>query len=206
MQGVFEFYRDLPARPKRPETLFFGLFPDDETALRIDRFRQQFIAEKRWEGRPLKPERLHVSLHHVGDFPRLRTKDLYAARQAGAAISMGPFELTARFVKSFEGVTQSAGEPRTRPLVLLIEGDVLSELHRTLGAAMKKIGLRAAEDFTPHMTLSYGSRAIPMQAIEPIRFAVDKVVLIHSERWLTRYHVIESWPLRREDRSRSSMN
>jgi 2'-5' RNA ligase len=60
---------------------------------------------------------------------------------------------------------------------------------------MKKNGLRAAEDFTPHMTLSYGPRAIPMQAIEPIRFAVNEVVLIHSELWLTRYNIIDRWAL-----------
>jgi 2'-5' RNA ligase len=206
MQGVFEFYRGLPARPKQPERLFFGLCPDTETALRVDQVRQRFLDQKHWEGRPLKAERLHVSLHHVGDYGRLQTKFLYAARQAGAAISMRPFEVTFRFIKSFEGVPQTDGRPRRRPLVLLAEGDALSELHKILGAAMKKNGLRAAEHFTPHMTLSYGPRVIPVQAIEPICFAVNEFALIHSKLWLTQYHVVDRWSLREPRLERRTLN
>lgn len=79
--------------------------------------------------------------------------------------------------------------------MLLGAGDALFELHKVLGAAMKKNGLRAAEHFTPHMTLLYGSRPMSMQAIEPIRFVVDEFALIHSELWLTRYNVIDRWSL-----------
>ena len=88
------------------------------------------------------------------------------------------------------------GRPR-KPLVLLAEGDALSELHNILSVAMKKNGLRAAEHFSrpPHMTLSYGRGTIPVQAIEPICFVVNEFVLIHSELWLTRYHVLDRWPL-----------
>jgi 2'-5' RNA ligase len=65
-----------------------------------------------------------------------------------------------------------------------------------LGTAMENNGLRAARDFTPHMTLFYGPTPIPLLDIEPIRFAVREVVLIHSERGLSRYNVIDRWPLR----------
>lgn len=196
MQSVFEFYRDLPARPKRPERLFFGLCPDPETALRVDQFRRRFLDQKHWKGIPLKTERLHVSLHHVGDYRRLQTQFLYAARRAAAAVSMRPFAVTLRFIKSVEDDPPTNGRPR-KPLVLLAEGDALSELHNILSVAMKKNGLRAAEHFTPppHMTLSYGRGTIPVEAIEPICFAVNEFVLIHSELWLTRYHVLDRWPL-----------
>lgn len=56
---------------------------------------------------------------------------------------------------------------------LLGEGDALFELHKTLGVAMERNGLKAAKSFMPHMTLFYGSGPIPLQAIEPIRFAVE---------------------------------
>jgi 2'-5' RNA ligase len=162
MQSAFEFYRDLPARPKRPERLFFGLRPDPETALRIDQFRRRLLDEKRWNGTPLKTERLHVSLHHVGDYRRLQSQFLYAARQAAAAVSMRPFAVTLRFIKSVENHPATEGRTR-KPLVLLAEADALLELHNILGVAMKKSGLRAAEHFTqpPHMTLSYKSRDDP---------------------------------------------
>jgi hypothetical protein len=68
MQDVFEFYRDVPVRPKRPERLFFGLFPDAETSIRVGRFGKRFICEHGLEGKGLKTERLHVSLQGGGAF------------------------------------------------------------------------------------------------------------------------------------------
>jgi len=195
MQGVFDFYGDLPIRPKQPERLFFGLFPDTETSVRVGQFTQRFLSENQWKGRPLETERLHVSLHHVGDYKRLRTKFIYAARQAGEAISMHPFEVTFRFITSFEGTPPIDGRPRRRPLVLLGEGEALLELHKILGAAMRKNGLRAAERFTPHMTLSYGPKPFSVQAIEPIRFVANEFALIHSKRGLTQYDLLDRWSL-----------
>lgn len=195
MQGVFEFCRDLPIRPKRPERLFFALFPDAGTSIRVGRFSQRFIRENHLGGTRLETERLHVSLHHVGDFKRLRTKFIFAARRAGKAVSMYPFEMSFRFIRSFEGAPSLKGRPRRRKLVLLGEGDAVSELHKILGTAMGKNGLRTAEHFTPHMTLSYGSKPIPEQAIEPIRFVVKEFMLVHSKLWLTQYDIIDCWPL-----------
>jgi 2'-5' RNA ligase len=195
MQGAFEFYRDFPVRPQRPERLFFGAFPDAETSTRVGRFGERFIREHQLEGARLKAERLHVSLHHVGDYNRLRTKFVYAARQAGKAVSMHRFDVTFCFIKSFEGAPSINGRPR-RPLVLLGENDALFELHRILGTAMEKNGLKAARRFTPHMTLFYGAAPVPIQPIEPIRFAVNEFLLIHSELWLTRYNVVDRWRLK----------
>ena len=90
LQGVFEFCRAARTRPERPERLFFGLLPDRDTAGRIARFRYRFIRNRRLEGTRIKAECLHVSLHHVGDFRRLRGSTLYAAQQAGRAVAMRP--------------------------------------------------------------------------------------------------------------------
>lgn len=193
MQGVFDFHEHLPDRPRRPERLFFGVLPDSETGSQVTRFIDQFFWENRLMGTRLRTDRLHVSLHHIGDFRRLRTKFIYAAQQAGKAVSMGPFEVAFRFVKSFEAMPHKKDR---RPLVLLGEGgEALAELFRSLGIAMTRNGLEAAADFVPHMTLSYGPDAIPVQAIEPIRFTVKDFALIHSRLGLTRYEVIDRWSL-----------
>lgn len=195
MPPEFDFMKDFPRRPKRPERLFFSLFPEAETSNAVVRLRQRFLSEHHIEARDLEAERLHVSLHHIGDYKSLRTKFVYAARQAGKAVSMPPFVATFRYIKSFEGAPQRGGKPPKRPLVLLGEGAPLFELHRSLGAAMRANGFRAGEHFTPHMTLSYGPQWIPLQEIEPIRFVVNKIVLIHSRLWLTQYEVLGSWSL-----------
>jgi RNA 2',3'-cyclic 3'-phosphodiesterase len=198
VQCVFEFCADLlaePKRPKRPERLFFALFPSREAAAVVARFRDRFAGEHRLEGTPLRTERLHASVHHVGDYTRLRDKLIYAAKRAGKAVSMPPFEVTFGSIKSFEGRPTSDGRPPRRPVVLLGEGNALFDLHEILGAAMRDNGLSAATHFVPHMTLFYGSTPVRLQAIDPIRVRIDELFLIHSELWLTRYNVIDRWSL-----------
>lgn len=193
MQTAFAFIADEPRRrPQKPERLFFCLFPDPATAARVVRFRESFTSERRLAGSRLDAERLHVSLHHVGDYARLKSKHVYGAQLAGKAVTMPSFEVAFRAVKSFE----SASGRRNRPLVLIGEGQKLFELRKALGDAMETRGLRAIEPFAPHMTLLYGPDAVPVQEITPIRFTVDAFALVHSEVGLSRYHLLDRWLLR----------
>lgn len=159
-------------------------------------FGKRFICQNHLEGTPLKPDRLHVSLQHVGDYKRLPAKFVYAARQAGSAVSMSRFEVTFGFIRSFDCVSSIGGEPCKRPLVMLGQGDGLLDFHRRLSGAMEKNGLRSAKTFTPHMTLFYGRTPIPLQAIEPIRLAVTEFALVHSKLSLTQYDMVDRWSLR----------
>lgn len=198
MQGEFAFFGDLavgPERPKRPERLFFAVLPDPETADRVRTLIDRFVADNHLTGTPLKAERLHISLHHVGDYARLRSKFVYAARLAGQAVTMRSFEVTFRFIKSFDGAPSHDDRSGRRPLVLLAEGDALGDLHKAVRAAMARNGLRPTPSFRPHMTLLYGAKLIPMQAIAPISFPVSDFVLIHSALGLTRYEILDRWPL-----------
>jgi 2'-5' RNA ligase len=112
-----------------------------------------------------------------------------------------PFVPPAPFVITFWGVaTLEPDWPvdlryHRRPLALLADGDALFELFRLLDSGLRQNGLRAAEKFTPHMTLLYGPNSVPRQAIEPIRLVVKEFVLIHSERGLTRHNIIDRWAL-----------
>ncbi len=195
MQSKFEFYTGLPVRPARPERLFFGLFPDAATSTRVSRFAERFITENRLKGTQIKAERLHVSLHHIGDYRRLRTKFIFAARRAAEAVSMRPFLVTFPTIRSFEHAVSTNNMRRRQPLVLLGEGGALLEFRGVLRAAMERNGLKTAENFTPHMTLLYGPKPIPFQAIEPINFAVREFALVHSELRLTHYNIIDRWSL-----------
>jgi RNA 2',3'-cyclic 3'-phosphodiesterase len=195
MDGAFEFYRDLPRRPKRPERLFFAVPIDSTKGVRLDEFRDRFVRDNDLKGARLKTERLHTSIHHVGDYKRLLPRFVYAGRQAGQAVSTPSFEVTFRLVTSFESMPRGDGRPPRWPVVLLGEGDGLFELHKILGAAMERYGLKTAEHFVPHLTLFYASRPITPQAIKPIRFPVNEFVLIHSELWLTQYNIVDRWRL-----------
>jgi 2'-5' RNA ligase len=196
MQGAFAFHHDLRWRPKRPERLFFALRLDSEISAYVGGLRQRFFREYCLTGTPIELEHLHVSLHPLGDYASLPSNIIYGAQLAANSVLMPPFEATFRSVKSFERLQSFEGRPGRWPLVLLGEGDGLGALHRKLGAAMAKNGLRPGIAFTPHMTLLYGDKPIAKQEIEPIRLLVNDFVLIHSERGLTRHNVIDRWPLR----------
>jgi 2'-5' RNA ligase len=196
MQGAFDFYHDLAPRPRRPERLFFGLFPDAETAGLIATFRQQFRRDNGLPGKPLRPDRLHVSLRHLGDYARLPGTVVYAARAAGKAVAARACPVTFRCIGSFAPPPSRGERARRSPLVLLGDGAAFDALQGALGAALAMNGLPAGERFTPHMTLSYGPRQIAVRPIAPIRFLARELVLVHSELWRTRYNVLGRWPLR----------
>jgi RNA 2',3'-cyclic 3'-phosphodiesterase len=194
-QGAFEFYKELPARPARPERLFFAVMPDTEESACAWQFGRQFLYKRDLNWSELGAKRLHVSLHPVGDYKRLESKHIYAAGLAADAVSMRRFEVKCSSIKSFAGAPPRRGKPPRRPLVLLCEGEGLFELHESLGTNMRQNGLKAADVFTPHMTLSYGPRLLPEEPIEPISFTAREIILIHSELWLSRYNMIGRWPL-----------
>jgi len=190
-QGTFPFISPSPWRPKRPERLVFMLFPDADTSNYIDWLRNRLIQEFSLEGKDLLRERLHMSLHHIGDYKSLRSAVLYAASLAARAVSATSFQVTLRSIVSFP----PAPRKKDRPLVLLGESDGLLHLHQSLALALRKNGLRASDDLTPHMTLSYAPKGIPLQSIEPIRFVANEFALVHSMRGLSKYNVLERWPL-----------
>lgn len=197
MQLAFEFLQGEPSRPWRRERLFFGILPDADACARIAAVRDRLIADHRLEGAPIEPKRLHISLHHVGDYPRLQERFVGWAELAARTVSADPVDVTLEIAHSFGAPPSRNGGLRPRPLVLLADGGSLRELHETLGSAMRKVGLRAGTRFVPHMTLLYGPKAAPTRQIEPLRFAATHFSLIHSERGLRRYNVLNRWPLRK---------
>lgn len=192
MQYSFGFYQQLdPRRPKYPERLFFALLPDDETSCRLDQMRRSFVNQNNLRETFLLQERFHLSLYLVGNFKRIRDGIVYAATLAARSIVMPAFEVTLHSIQSFAGAPK-----RNRPLVCLAHSDALPSLNEALGTAIRWQGFRASSDFTPHVTMSYGSKPVSVQKIEPIRFIARDFVLIHSEVGLSRYHVRGRWPLR----------
>ncbi|HET7413716.1 MAG TPA: 2'-5' RNA ligase family protein [Pararhizobium sp.] len=191
---MFEFCRNLPVRPARPERLFFGVFPDAEAAGRINKSAARLFGEGRFEETWIRTDRLHLSLHHIGDYKHLPTKLIYAARQAGGAVWIEPFEMTFDAVGSYEGTPTNG--TRRRPVAMLGGAKALLSLHEALGRAMKKNGLRPAVHFTPHLTLFYSRKPFPARPIEPIRFTANEFALVYSKLGLTEYELIERWPLK----------
>lgn len=194
MQLAFDFFGEPLRGPVRAERLFFAIFPDEADTHRIEGFRQDFLKANQFRGSMLREDRFHVSLHHVGDFKRLKSPRTYAAELAGDTLRLPTFDLTFHAIESF-GAIPKPGRALRYPLVLRCQGAGLFELHGMLGAAMAKFGMRAVPDFIPHLTLAYGEWPIGERRIDPIVIRIAGFSLVHSRLWKTEYRVIKCWSL-----------
>ncbi len=191
-QLCFSGFERRPAR----DNLFFGLTWQAHAASKIHKTADDLRRLLGLIGRPIEPERLHVSLHQVGRYDGLPKFIVERARQAGTIVSASrpPFALVFDRVMSFDNRHEK------RPVVLRPGYDLvrLFGLHDVLGQAMKRarIGRPAMSHFTPHMTLLYDSRTVREQPIEPIRMNVQDLVLVHSLVGQSRYIELARWPLR----------
>lgn len=186
----------VQTRPQRSERLFLGVRLDGDTARRLERFRRGFCAEHDVEGSLRPRELLHISLHFVGDFARLPSAIIHGARRACQTVALPPFDVTLNHIRSFEVKSPKHGKPSRHALVLLGESAPLVELHHSLASSLRDWGLKAADHFTPHVTLLYGPKVVLKRTIDPIRLTVEDFSLIHSEKGRSRYNTLGNWSLR----------
>jgi 2'-5' RNA ligase len=190
-QSSLPGFDDAPAPTDR---LFFALFPDVDAAERISRCARQLRAEHGLHGTPLKTERFHVTLHHLGDYAGLPQGVIEMAGRAAAAVKAAPFPV------SFDRAASFSSSPRNRPFVL--RGDAgltdLMVFQRALGLEMTKAGLGrwAKPAYTPHVTLLYDDRAVAEQVVDPISWTAGEFVLMHSLIGQTLHIPLARWPLR----------
>jgi RNA 2',3'-cyclic 3'-phosphodiesterase len=175
--------------------LFFALLPPPADAARISHLAQQLRAADGLRGKPVSADRLHVSLHCLGEYPDLPEQLVSAAREAGDAVCVPQFDVVFDCAGSFGG----HGGDGKRPFVLWSTDDIdlLVLFHHALAKAMAQAGLSRciASQFAPHLTLLYDSRIAPQRTIEPVRFRVHEFVLIDSLIRLGRHMTIARWPL-----------
>jgi RNA 2',3'-cyclic 3'-phosphodiesterase len=143
-------------------------------------------------GKPLPPERLHVTAIHLGDYPDYPAGPMARATNAADTVAFGPFEMAFDRLGSF-----AAGE--TRPLVLT-SGEGLADFHifrNRLRTALRAFGLadRLRPKITPHMTLLYDRREVPAHPIDPIKWVARDFVLVDSLVGMTQHAELGRWPL-----------
>lgn len=175
-----------------PHRLFFALVPDDATRRRIAEVAASLQAthpelRARWQ----HASRYHATLHFLGDHFEPRPDLVAAARQAADGVRAAPFEWTLDQAASFRG--------ERPPCVLLGSAtpEPMQRLWQDLYRALVLAGLGATLErrFTPHVTLAYGNGAmLPLTAIEPLVWCVERVVLIRHP--LERdYETLAEWRL-----------
>lgn len=184
-------FGDAPAQPT--DRLFLGLFPDTATAARIDALGAEVCARHGLRVPRHQPGRLHITLFHVGDWAGLPMDTVEATRAAAASLRAAPFPILLDEVASFSGRRDK------RPLVLKAsQGNApLQAFRAKLGEALARNGLGrcVSRTFEPHVTLAYAAQAVEPEAVAPIGWTAQDVVLIHSLLGQTRHIVLDRWPL-----------
>jgi 2'-5' RNA ligase len=186
------------AAPEPTDRLLFLIYPDPETAARIADQAVRLRGANALRGRPVRTDRLHITLNHLGDHAGLPEDMVRLAREAAASIGTAPFEVT------FDRAGSFGGKPRGNLPFVLRGGEGVADLiafQQALAVAMIKTGSRigkwAERAYTPHVTLLYDDQSAPEQAIAPIRWTVAGFALVHSLKGQTIHKVLDQWSLAR---------
>lgn len=179
--------------PKAPtDRLFFGLFPDAETAARIADLGEAMRRKHGLKSRVHAVDRLHVTLFHLGDFAGLPRDLVRSSLAAAEGMRAAPFEVT------FDHATSFSGRPKNRPFILKGDDEGLADLHAyraALGLALAGQGVKTAGAFTPHVTLLYDEPIIAPDPIAPISWTVRELVLIRSHMGKSVHEPLGRWAL-----------
>jgi 2'-5' RNA ligase len=175
-----------PARSA--ERLFFALWPDDETRGRLARVQRKLAPP---HGRRVHPADVHLTVVFLGPAtPGQRNCAEQVAAEVVAREASVPFELTLDRVGSF---------PRAR--VFWCGASVcpapLLELVLALSRGLADCGFAPERrPYRPHVTLARKARPVVAQELlQPIRWAVDGLVLVTGTGGVPRYRVLRRWEL-----------
>lgn len=148
--------------------LFLALWPRQEERAELARYLAAWIWPR--GSSPVKDERLHLTLHFIGQAARERLPAIRVALQT----SIEPFALT--FTRA---------ETWPRGLVVLSANDTpaaLAQLHATLADSLRRLGLPVeTRRFRPHVTLARCAGGAAPPAHPPrLCWQIDHYLLVES--------------------------
>ena len=166
-----------------PHRLFIGLMPDRQVQAAIQRHCRQ------WEwpdgAKTTRFGRYHMTLNFLGEVGVAPEQRL---RQVLRKVAIEPLELELRIPEVWRN-----GVAVLQPA----DHDGLNALHGRIKLAVSAAGLPLADrEFRPHVTLARNAaQAKPPEAVPPIRWRVDEVLLVWSVLYPqakpARYEIVE---------------
>ena len=179
-------------KPGRRCALFFALQPDEEERQRVDQ-ESQVLRNSLGFGQTkgaLGADRLHVSLHDLGEHEAVPKERIARAMRVGQMMQSQPIVLNL-------DQAMARGQHAQKPLILLGSHvqSALVALHRQLGMALADVGEPVRKSSTPHMTLAYVPDELILQAVPPLCWTARHLSLIWSHVGETRYEYLGRWPL-----------
>jgi 2'-5' RNA ligase len=171
--------------------LFFGLLPEERTRQRMNREVERLRTAHDVQGRWIKPDRYHMTLHYLGTFSELPEELVSRACQGAGEIRMPEFDLVLDRAGHFAQGVGWLGSEQTDPR--------LQQLWEALRLALTRVHVRIQGHaaFKPHVTvLRDARRGLPAGPTEPIVWPVREFALIDSQLGSHNEHVVvQSWQL-----------
>lgn len=162
--------------------LFVALWPDAAVRAALRTWRDGCAWPK--SAAPARTEQLHVTLHFLGSFPRIRLPELVGR----ISVRFEPFNLNFGHPELWHGGIAVLA-PDTVPEPLLA-------LHGALGEALERLGLPLeARPYRPHVTLARraGPVLAPIQG-PPISWRVDGYALMESKLGMgAEYEIVRAY-------------
>jgi 2'-5' RNA ligase len=174
------------------DRLFFAIRPDAAATARIEALRATLCAEQGLIGTLLPADQFQITLYHLGDFARYPQDLVDKAIAAGAKLSVPAFELVLD-----QAMSLKRREPRKLPCVLTTREPLapLQALHAQLVAALKAAGLYRYASFTPQLPLLHDNIPVEPQAVEPVGWVVNELLLVRSRLGKGEDEILARWPL-----------
>jgi 2'-5' RNA ligase len=171
--------------PSDTSRLFIALWPDPRVRAVLREWRDSWEWPK--SASPVRTEQLHVTLHFLGNIPRLRVPELVQ----GIGVRFAPFKLEFGHPEVWHGgIAVLAPDAVPEPLLAL---------HGALSEALERLGLTPeARLYRPHVTLARraGSALAPIQG-PPIRWKVKGYALMESKVGDgAEYGIVQAYPAR----------
>jgi RNA 2',3'-cyclic 3'-phosphodiesterase len=147
-----------------------------------------------FRGKPIEPDRLHLSVctaYKGNDLPCKVTRN---AIRAGDAIRFAPFALT------FERALSYQNRQSRKPFVLTAQAgsEAVNGLRFQIGNAYSSLSGSLCykhQSISPHVTLIWDKVVVPEQPVEPLSMIVQEFALVHSYVGKSRYDIVKQWPL-----------
>ena len=180
--------------PPRAATdkLMLQLKPSAQTSERLADLAAKVRRAHGLSGELIPPDRQHITLHYLGNYPGLPPERVAAASAAAASVKAAPFDIVLDRAGSF-------GAEGNRPLVLQVgEGlEPLTALWRSLNLTLAQNQFRKflKSTYAPHLTLLYDRRDVPEHPIDPIRWTINEITLVHGLWGEGRHVVLGRWRL-----------
>jgi 2'-5' RNA ligase len=179
--------RTEPARGGDAHRLFFALWPDDTVRAALAAAIEGVDAFGR-EGRRTPASKYHLTLHYLGGWASMPQDVVERSAAAASGVECGGFHLVVDHAGHFGGARVGWLAPAGN--------SGLDALWSALAHALDEagVGRRAAETFSPHVTVVRALRArVRDVPVDPISWPVDAFVLAHSHAGC--YDIVGHWPL-----------